>query len=152
VKPRVDDVLVALRGAFGAKGWHGPSVLDAIKGVTAKKAKKRRGKSSNSIHDLVDHIEYWEAVAVHCVRRGRPPKRHRPDWAKPNLGYRDSVRRLKATHRVLIAAIALLQDADLERPCRTVSSGRMPLGQVLHGVAAHDAYHAGQIRLLRTLL
>ena len=54
VKPRVDDVLVALRGAFSGKGWHGPSVLDAIKGVTAKKAKKRRGKASNSKQQTVD--------------------------------------------------------------------------------------------------
>jgi hypothetical protein len=28
----------------------------------------------------------------------------------------------------------------------------MRLGEVLHGVAAHDAYHAGQIRLMRTML
>jgi len=28
----------------------------------------------------------------------------------------------------------------------------MTLGRVLHGVAAHDAYHCGQIRLLATLL
>jgi uncharacterized damage-inducible protein DinB len=59
---------------------------------------------------------------------------------------------LRATHRLLVAAVSALEDADLERPVRTVSAGRMPLGQVLHGVAAHDAYHAGQIRMQRTLL
>jgi uncharacterized damage-inducible protein DinB len=52
---------------------------------------------------------------------------------------------------VLVAAIALLKEADLERPVRTVSKRRLTLGEVLHGVAAHDSYHAGQIRLLRTL-
>lgn len=146
---RVSDALLALRGAFTNRGWHGPSVLESIKGLSAKKAKKRRAKASHSIHDLVDHIEYWENVAIHYVRRGRPPKRHRKDWSPPNLKWRDSVKRLKATHRVLIAAVALLKEADLERPVRTLGSGRMTLGQVLHGVAAHDAYHAGQIRLLR---
>jgi uncharacterized damage-inducible protein DinB len=148
---RISDVLVALHGAFYAKGWHGPSVLEALRGLTGKKAKKRRGKASHSVHEVVDHIEYWENVAIHYVRRGRPPKRHRQDWAKPNLKWRESVRRLRATHRVLVAAIASIEDADLERPVRTVGSGRMSLRQVLHGVAAHDAYHAGQIQLLRTL-
>ena len=150
-KPRVHDILAALRGAFFAKGWHGPSLLEAVKGLTAKKARKR-GKATHSIHELVDHVEHWEAVAIHYVRRGKPPKRHRMDWAPPNLRFRDSLRRLRATHRLLVAAISALEDADLERPVRTVSAGRMPLGQVLHGVAAHDAYHAGQIRLQRTPL
>ena len=149
---RVSDVLASLRGAFFNRGWHGATVLESVKGLTPKKAKKRRAKASHSIHELVDHIEYWENVAIHYVRRGRPPKRHRKDWAPPNLKWRDSVKRLKATHRVLVAAVASLKEADLERPVRTLASGRMTLGQVLHGVAAHDAYHAGQIRLLRTLL
>lgn len=146
---RVSDVLAALRGSFLNRGWHGPTVLEAIKGLTAKKAKKRR--AAHSIHELVDHLEYWENVAIHYVRRGRPPKRHRQDWTAPSLKWRDSVKRLRATHRVLVAAVTPLKEADLERVVRTVD-GRMPLGRVLHGVAAHAAYHAGQIRMLRTLL
>jgi uncharacterized damage-inducible protein DinB len=148
---RVGDVLAALRGAFVNKGWHGPSVLQSIQGLRAKKAKKRRAGAAHSIHDVVDHIEYWEHVAIHYVRRGRPPKRLRKDWAKSGLSFAKSVTRMRATHRVLVAAIALLKDADLERPVRTVSRRRLTLGQVLHGVAAHNSYHAGQIRLLRTL-
>ena len=149
---RVADVLVALQGAFSKKGWHGPSVLDSVKGIRAKQARKRKSKDQHSIHELVDHIEYWESIAVHYVRRGKPPKRRRADWLQPNLHWRDSVRRMRATHRVLIAAIATLKDADLERPVRTIGMGRMRLVQVLHGVAAHDVYHSGQIGLLRKRL
>ena len=127
-------------------------MLQAIRGLKAKKARKCRGKSAHSIHQLIDHVEYWENVAIHYVRRGRPPKRLRKDWMAPSMSLSKSVRRLRATHRVLVAAIAMLKEADLERPVRTVSRRRMRLGEVLHGVAAHDAYHAGQIRLLRTLL
>ena len=144
-------MLAALRGAFVAKGWHGPSVLQSLSGLRAKKARKHRAGAAHSIHEVVDHLEYWEHVAIHYVRRGRPPKRLRKDWAKPSLSFAKSVCRLRVTHRVLVAAIALLKEADLERPVRTVSRRRLSLGQVLHGVAAHDSYHAGQIRLLRTL-
>jgi uncharacterized damage-inducible protein DinB len=59
---------------------------------------------------------------------------------------------MKRTHLGLVAAVSLLTDADLERPIGTWDSGTLPLARVLHGVAAHDAYHAGQIRLLRTLI
>ena len=47
--------------------------------------------------------------------------------------------------------MAALDDPDLDRRVKT-SSGPRPLSEVLHGLAAHDAYHAGQIRLARTLL
>jgi len=147
----VSDILTALRGAFVARGWHGPALLQSIRGLRAKKARKRRGNASHSVHEIVDHVEYWEHVAIHYVRRGRPPKRLRQDWQAPSLSFAKSVRRLRATHRVLVAAIASLKDADLERPVRTVSRRRMRLGEVLHGVAAHDSYHAGQVRLIGTL-
>ena len=54
-------------------------------------------------------------------------------------------------HRALVKAVSALRDGDLERKVQT-SSGPRPLVEVLHGVAAHDAYHAGQIRLTRKLL
>ena len=31
---RVDDVLAALRGAFEKNGWHGPTVMGSVRGVT----------------------------------------------------------------------------------------------------------------------
>jgi uncharacterized damage-inducible protein DinB len=108
--PRVGDVLVALHGAFEGKGWHGPTVLQALAGVTAREA-----------------IQKPAAFAA-------------------------SLRAMKATHRRLVEAVSALDDAALDRSIGTWDSGRMPLARVLHGVAAHDAYHAGQIRLVRTLL
>ena len=76
-------MLLALRGAFVNRGWHGPSVLQSIRGLRAKKARKHRAGAAHSIHELVDHVEYWEHVAIHYVRRGRPPKRLRKDWTPP---------------------------------------------------------------------
>ena len=43
-----------------------------------------------------------------------------------------------------------LRDQDLDRKVPT-SSGPRPLVEVLHGLAAHDAYHAGQIQLLKRM-
>ena len=48
-------------------------------------------------------------------------------------------------------SVKTLRDEDLDRKVPT-SSGPRPLVEVLHGLAAHDAYHAGQIRLTRKLL
>jgi len=151
-RARVDDVLIALRGAFEAKGWHGPTVLGSVRGVTAREALRRPTRAHHSIHELVDHIAYWEATVLRrYLRRGVLPQRGRRDWASPAGSFADSVRRMKAGHLALVAAVSALRDRDLDRRVPS-SAGLRPLSEVLHGIAAHDAYHAGQIRLVRTLL
>jgi uncharacterized damage-inducible protein DinB len=149
---RVADVLAALSGAFDRKGWHGPSVLDALRGVTAREANQRPGGVHHSIHQLVDHIQYWEEAGLRYATERDKPRRTRRDWGLPETPFGESLRRLRATHARLLRAVSRLEDAQLERPIGTWDLGKMPLHRVLHGVAAHAAYHAGQIRLIRTLL
>jgi hypothetical protein len=149
---RVDDVLGALRGAFEKNGWHGPTVLGSVRGVTPSEAGRKPPRAHHSIHELVDHIAYWEAVVLR--RHLGPPKsaqRGRGDWKQPLAPFDESVRRMEEGHQALVKAVKALRDEDLDRKVPT-SSGPRPLVEVLHGLAAHDAYHAGQIRLTRKLL
>jgi len=148
---RVDDVLAALEGAFEKKGWHGPTVIEALEGVTSTEAAHKPGAARHSIHQLVDHIQYWEQAGLRYVTKPGRPKPPRRDWSRPTTSLAASVARLRSTHARLVAVVTRLADADLDRPVRTVGSGVTPLARVLHGIAAHAAYHAGQIRLLRTL-
>jgi uncharacterized damage-inducible protein DinB len=148
----VGDVLAALAAAFDRKGWHGPTVLRSLAGITAREASLKPAGAHHSIHQLVDHIQYWEEAGLRYATTRDKPKRTRRDWGRPTLALAESLVRMQATHLALVAAVSLLKDADLERPIGTWESGKIGLSRVLHGVAAHDAYHAGQIRLLRTLL
>ena len=148
---RIEDVLTALKGAFDSGGWHGPTVLESIAGVTAAQARKRPAGAHHSVHELVDHIAFWERAAIHYLKKGRPPARPEREWSSPRTNFGTSVRRLKDAHRALVTEVACLREMDLERVVRT-QEGSVPLSAVLHGVAAHAAYHAGQIRLIRTLL
>lgn len=149
---RVADVLAALAGAFERKGWHGPTVRKSLARITAREASLKPAGAHHSIHQLVDHIQYWEEAGLRYATTRDKPKRTRRDWGRPTLSLVESLGRMERTHRDLVAAVSLLSDEDLERPIGTWESGKVPLSRVLHGVAAHDAYHAGQIRLLRTLL
>jgi uncharacterized damage-inducible protein DinB len=149
---RIGDLVAALEGAFQGGGWHGPSVLAVSAGVSARDAGARPAGAHHSVHELIDHIQYWEEAGLRYATTKAKPKRTRRDWARPSLGFAASLRRMKATHRSLVAAVRKLREADLDRPIGTWGSGIVPLQVVLHGVAAHDAYHAGQIGLLVALL
>ena len=149
---RVDDVLAALRGAFEKNGWHGPTVRGSVRGVSPREAARKPARAHHSIHELVDHIAYWEAVVLRrYLGPPKPERRGRGDWRRPVGSFTASVERMDEGHRALVKAVKALRDEDLERKVPT-SSGPRPLIEVLHGLAAHDAYHAGQIRLTRKLL
>ncbi len=101
-RPRIEDVLVAVRGAFESKGWHGPAALESLEGVTPRQAARRPARAHHTIHELVDHIAYWEAAGIDYVRRGTSPPRLDPDWRRPSRDFAASVRRLKATHGAFV--------------------------------------------------
>jgi hypothetical protein len=142
---RVEDLLVALRGAFERGGWQGPSVLESLAGVGPAAAGKRPRGVPHSVHDLVEHIAFWEERGVTYLRPG--PKQLRADWSLPGRSYRASLARLKKVHALLVRSVGRLREGDLDRIVST-GEGDVTLARALHGVAAHDAYHAGQIGLI----
>ena len=57
--------------------------------------------------------------------------------------------RLARSHGELLAAVAGLKDADLERRVPGRTQAFYTYYFLLHGVVQHDLYHAGQIGLLK---
>src|SRR5690606_38368839 len=62
--------------------------------------------------------------------------------------HEDDVVALKATHDALRATIATLSDADL---ASTLPSGQV-IGAFLRAIIRHNAWHAGQIAMMRRLI
>ena len=58
---------------------------------------------------------------------------------------------LREAHEGLRAALAGLDDAELEGERPTPWGGAMPLVDLLHMLLRHDLYHAGEINHLRAL-
>ena len=58
----IERMLDQLKRAFEGEAWHGPSVKEAIAGVTAAQAHARPLANAHSIWELVQHIAVWEAV------------------------------------------------------------------------------------------
>jgi uncharacterized damage-inducible protein DinB len=58
----IERILDQLRRAYEGEAWHGPSVREAIAGVTAAQAHARPLANGHSIWELVHHIAVWEDV------------------------------------------------------------------------------------------
>lgn len=147
-----DSLLLSLIDeAYTKKTWHGPNLRQAIRGVTAAQAAWRPAPGAHNIWELTLHAAYWKYVIRRKIEGGkrgsfalegsnffkRPEKRNATE-----ASWRADRELLENEHRALAAAVRKLARAPLPKK----------LLRGIYGVAFHDVYHAGQIRLLRRLM
>ncbi len=148
---RPELVLALLDEAYEKRTWHGPNLRQSIRGVTVKQAAWRPGRGRHNIWEVTVHAAYWKYAVRRRLeggKRGSFALKGSNFFARPQKGkasdsaWRADQKLLEMEHRALRGAVARI----LETP-RT----RKELRRV-YGVAFHDVYHAGQIRLLRRLM
>lgn len=145
----VDVLLANLDEAFDRKGWHGPTLRGALRGLTPAEAAWRPEDGRHSVWELAMHCAYWKYAVRRRLtgeKRGSFPVKGTNFFASPNeadeRGWRDVLRVLDDQHAQLRAAIESLPKAAFSEMKRV---------RLIYGVAAHDLYHAGQIQLIKRL-
>jgi len=144
-------VLTLLEEAFSRKTWHGPNLKQSLKGVSAKQASWRPAPGRHNIWEFMLHAAYWK-YAVRRRVEGRP----RGSFILKGSNFFPRPQKGKATEAAWRADQSILANEHraLEQSIRRVL--KTPRGKkllpMLYGVALHDVYHAGQIRLLRRLM
>jgi hypothetical protein len=149
---KVQELLLRLLDeAYKKKTWHGPNLRQAIRGVSAKQAAWRPGPGRHNVWEVTLHAAYWKYAVRRRIeggKRGSFALKGRNFFPRPEKGkaseaaWRADKELLDREHRALRRA--------LERVLGTPRGTRF-LRQI-YGVALHDVYHAGQIRLLRRLM
>ncbi len=144
-------VLALLDEAYEKKTWHGPNLKQAIKGMTAKQAAWRPAPGRHNIWEVTLHAAYWKYAVRRRIDGGKRGSFvlkgsnffSRPEKGKLNeAAWSADKKLLEREHRALHMTVA--------KVLRTARAAKL-LPQ-LYGVAFHDIYHAGQIRLLRRLM
>ena len=144
-------ILKLLDEAYEKKTWHGPNLKQAIRGVSAKQAAWRPGAGRHNIWEETVHAAYWKYAVRRRIEGGKRGSFalkgsnffQRPEKGKANeTAWRADKELLEREHRALRAAIEQVLETPREAK----------LLRQIYGVALHDVYHAGQIRLLRRLM
>jgi uncharacterized damage-inducible protein DinB len=151
--PSRDVIITALDEVYRGPAWHGPSVLEALDGVDAATAAHTTAFTRNSIWDLVLHLAHGRHLLIERIDDAVEtfPRDIREPWwpvagvDRSESAWRRDIVLLEQYHVKLIDAARRASDTAL---ARIPSPGGQPVGQQLLGMAIHDAYHAGQIRLL----
>jgi uncharacterized damage-inducible protein DinB len=139
------------------RAWHGgPTPLGALRGVSAAAARRAPKPKRHSIWQLTLHIAYWKYAVRRRLEgdRGARFPRSPANWpAVParadEAAWKADRALLEDEHRRLRAAIARFPQAKLGR--RAPGGSKWTYADLIIGVLAHDAYHTGQIQLLKRL-
>ena len=139
-----------LERAFRGGAWHGPSLDEALDGVDAATASRRLG-DAHTIAEITGHVAFW----IDAARRRMdgeavtnvPPEVDFPrGGADSDDAWRATLANLESAHRRLHTALLALDDDRLDGA--VAGSDPTVRGQLL-GILQHNAYHAGQIAVLK---
>jgi uncharacterized damage-inducible protein DinB len=149
---KLESVLIAdqLRRAFYGDAWHGPALLELLKGVDAEMAAAKPVTDAHSIWELLLHIAAWDGAGLKRIA-GKKAKlkgtQNFPPVPQPSeAAWRDAVAAAKQTHDNLIETVARLSAKRLRDQ---VPGKKYDFYHMLHGIAQHELYHAGQIAILK---
>ena len=150
----VERIADQLKRAHEGGAWHGPSIDELLKGVTAEQAAARPVAGAHSIAELVAHVEAWERAILR--RLGGDPAQiynTEEDWSSvagaAEESWTQARRRLTETYLALREAVLKLDDEALDEPILPNMSTRYVS---LHGAIQHTLYHAGQLAVVRKSL
>jgi len=150
----IDEKSMLLDGlgeAFDKKSWHGPNLRGAIRGVTAVQAAWRPAGDRHNIWELTLHAAYWKYVVRRKIlreKRGSFVLAGSNFFERPEHGSAATEEAWKRDIAILEAEHRKLRDTVANLSARAFTPAMCHL---IRGAAAHDLYHAGQIRLLRRL-
>jgi len=144
-------IMTLLKEGYARSAWHGPNLRQALNGVSAKQAAWRPSPGRHNIWELALHAAYWKYAVRRKLEGGK-----RGSFVLKGSNFFTRPEKGKATETAWRADLALLEKEHraLEQSMRRYLKTR-PSSKILHtlyGVAFHDIYHAGQIRLLRRLM
>jgi len=152
-KTEGERIAIEIGQSLAGDAWHGPSLTRLLEGVTAEDAAQRPIPSAHNIWELVLHITAWANITRRRLTGGRVEPKKGENWPRPGAisekNWKLARAKLAESHERLREVVAKLSDEQL---AAKVPKGRRSVSNMLHGLTQHDAYHGGQIALLKKSL
>jgi uncharacterized damage-inducible protein DinB len=145
--PRIAD---QLRRAFEGSAWHGPALLELLEDADAATAAAKPLPNIHSIWELVLHIAAWDGAVLRRLGGKKAQLKAAQNFPRvpepTEAAWREAIAQTKRTHDSLVKTVAALPDSRLRA---RVPGKRYDFYYMLHGLAQHELYHAGQIAVLK---
>lgn len=143
-----------LKHAYEGRPWYGTPLRTLLSSVTPEQAMAHPIPGAHSIWQEVRHLIAWRQVACRVLAGEEAADlSDAQNWPAASdssaESWQKSLDELAQTQESLQAAIGPLTDEQLSEKA---PGKAYALYILLHGIIQHDAYHAGQIALLRNAM
>ena len=149
----IERIQDQIRRVYEGDAWHGTSTHEILAGVPAAVAVKRVLPAVHTIWELALHMTAWRAVVVRRIEGEMVELSHEADWPRrqgeTEEDWRQILDELDRSQERLLDAVGSMTDARLGD---AVPGKDYDYYVMLQGIVQHDAYHAGQVALMRKLL
>ena len=155
-QPTISLLLHIVDQAFDTKAWHGTTLRGALRGLTPEVALWRPASGRHNIWEYLLHAAYWKYIVRRRLTRDRSIRFPRTPSNWPSPPDPAPAKSLKADIRLLVEEHRLLREAIVGFPANRLNAkareSQWTYAEHIHGIAAHDLYHTGQIQLIKRLL
>jgi uncharacterized damage-inducible protein DinB len=142
-----------VRLALEGEAWHGPAVLEVLADVSADAAAAHPIPGAHSIWEIVLHMTATYRLVLRRAEGRSGAFSPEEDWPAVDVltaeRWRSAVDELHRANRDLRIAILEAAEEQLDEP---LAAGHSSAYMHFAGIVQHDAYHAGQITLLKKAL
>lgn len=149
---QIDELLLKWNYCYDQEDWY-PPLAPALEGVTAEEASWRpQGEAGNTIWENVNHLLYFKERLLkrlgkeETISEGISNDDTFLNVEEGDEAWQKTVGRIAKAHKDIRDAVSRMSEEDLRRP-----APNRPLQDQLHSLMVHDAYHTGQIILIRKL-
>jgi len=137
---------------YEGNSWHA-SLRDLLRSVTAEQAAWRPEQGGHTIHEILNHLTYSATEVTSRFRTGEAGWDEAASWVTTPPAFTDAewesaIARHEVARDALAAAINNLSEEALSAKR---NDGRPSFRDMAQQVIHHEAFHAGQIALLRRL-
>jgi hypothetical protein len=146
-----------VKNGFAGDPWHGSSVMTILANVDARLAASHPIEGTHSIWEIVLHLTAWTKEVVRRLEGAHPQLPIDGDWPPVRetdpASWEKAMKALAEAHDVVLKVLGRFPPASLDK---IVGGHRMPaigtgvsFHAMVNGLVQHDAYHGGQIALLK---
>ena len=135
------------------EAWHGPSVVEGLRGVSPRMAESRLTSNTHSIAEIVFHMTTWRIFTVRKLQGDAEFDITNKDKNWKVFTFFDEFEwetlqmELSLSQEELISELEKKENDDF---LEDIVPGReYTYYNLLHGIIHHDIYHSGQISLIK---
>lgn len=153
MRDELTHIIDQIERSYRGDAWHGPSVGEVLQGVDAAQAQFRLTPGGHSIWELALHLRATVDILLGRIAGTVGAVEDEAYWpavpAPSEEAWRKALAELGERHDTLIAALTQFDPARLDGPL--FAGGSTAINNFL-GHAQHNAYHGGQIALMKKAL